>query len=311
MSNPGFKNNPLYTDITKLDHLSPQPVFSYNWNSGDGRWEPSAGGGVGGATTVDIGNLGELVSGLSLSVSGTFGGSGVSGLLTEISSAISAQSGTIVNIDRVDIQPWKLITKTVNQKIEEDFILMENIPDEERFGTYSGNTYGVDRFIMDDIYNTHYPNGRTNPSTPETGHPNYFILAEDADPNRGVQQDGTFHTDTAYALRYDNERASLINSYELKDFTELYDLGLAESVLLFNESYYPIQFHTIDESYDPNRTEDPENNNIMYLNPDTSVRIDSDEARKIYVKRPHTISGYTMKYTITYKQTGTSDVILE
>lgn len=311
MSNPGFKNNPLYTDITKLDHLSPQPVFSYNWNSGDGRWEPSAGGGVGGATTVDIGNLGELVSGLSLSVSGTFGGSGVSGLLTEISSAISAQSGTIVNIDRVDIQPWKLITKTVNQKIEEDFILMENIPDEERFGTYSGNIYGVDRFIMDDIYNTHYANGRTNPSNPETGHPNYFILAEDADPNRGVQQDGTFHTDTAYALRYDNERASLINSYELKDFTTLYDLGLAESVLLFNESPYPIQFHTIDESYDPNRTEDPENNNIMYLNPDTSVRIDSDEARKIYVKRPHTISGYTMKYTITYKQTGTSDVIIE
>ena len=85
---------------------------------------------------------------------------------------------------------------------------MENIPDEERFGTYSGNTYGVDRFIMDDIYNTHYANGRTNPSNPETGHPNYFILAEDADPNRGVQQDGTFHTDTAYALRYDNEKAT-------------------------------------------------------------------------------------------------------
>ena len=63
--------------------------------------------------------------------------------------------------------------------------------------------------------------------------------------------------------------------------------------------------------YDPTKTEDPENNNIMYLNPDTSVRIDSDEARKIYVKRPHTISGFTMKYTITYKQTGTSDVILE
>jgi hypothetical protein len=319
MSNPGnFSNNPLYTDITKLDHLSPQPVFTYSWNSGDGRWEPSAGGGGGfggngGITggSIDIGNLGELISGLSLTVSGSFGGVEVSGILSEISSGIAAQSGTIVNIDRVDIQPWKLITKTVNQKIEEDFILMENIPDEERFGTYSGNTYGVDRFIMDDIYNTHYENARTNPSTPETGHPNYFILAEDADPNRGVQQDGVFHTDTAYALRFDSEKASLINSYELKDFTELYDLGLAESVLLFNESPYPIQFHTIDESYDPNRTEDPENNNIMYLNPDTSVRIDSDEARKIYVKRPHTISGFTMKYTITYKETGTSDVIIE
>ena len=311
MPNPGFKNNPLYTDITKLDHLSPQPVFSYNWNSGDSRWEPSAGGGVGGGGSVDIGNLNDLISGLGGVISGGFGGLEVSGLLSSISSGIASQSGAVINIDRVDIQPWKLITKTVNQKIDEDFILMENIPDEDRFGTYSGNIYGVDRFIMDDIYNTHYANARTNPSVPETGHPNYFLLAEDADPNRGVQQDGTFHTDTAYALRYDNEKASLINSYELKDFTTLYDLGLAESVLLFNESPYPIQFHTIDESYDPTKTEDPENNNIMYLNPDTSVRIDSDEARKIFVKRPHTISGYTMKYTITYKQTGTSDIILE
>ena len=171
MSNPGFKNNPLYTDITNLDHLSPQPVFNYSWNSGDGQWEPST-----------VGSFGDL------------GGIEVSGLLSGV-------TGTILNFDRADIQPWKLVTKTVNQKIEEDFILMENIPDEERFGTYSGNRYGVDRFIMDDIYNTHYANGRTNPSVPETGHPNYFILAEDADPNRGVQQDGTFHTDTAYALR--------------------------------------------------------------------------------------------------------------
>ena len=113
-----------------------------------------------------------------------------------------------------------------------------------------------------------------------------------------------------YALRFDNEKASAVNSYELKDFTELYDLGLAESVLLFNESPYPIQFHTIDPTFDPEKTDDPENNNIMYLNSDTSVRIDSDEARKIFVKRPHTISGFTMKYTITYKETGLSDVII-
>jgi hypothetical protein len=311
MSNPGnFSNNPLYTDITKLDHLSPQPVFTYNWNTGDGRWEPSAGGGgsIGGGS-IDIGNLGDLISGLSGAISGGFGGIEVSGLLSSISSGIAAQTGTIVNIDRVDIQPWKLITKTVNQKIEEDFILLENIPEEDRFGTYSGDCYGVDRFIMDDIYNTHFANARTNPSTPETGHPDYFIHAEYTDTGRCVQQDGVFHTDTMYALRFDNEKASAVNSYELKDFTELYDLGLAESVLLFNESPYPIQFHTIDPTFDPEKTDDPENNNIMYLNGDTSVRIDSDEARKVFVKRPHTISGFTMKYTITYKETGVSDVI--
>ena len=41
MPTPGdFKNNPLYADISKLDHLSPQPNFSYKWNSLSGRWEP-------------------------------------------------------------------------------------------------------------------------------------------------------------------------------------------------------------------------------------------------------------------------------
>tara|TARA_Y100000022_G_C13232473_1_gene368113 strand:+ start:384 stop:1271 length:888 start_codon:yes stop_codon:yes gene_type:complete len=292
MSNPGnFSNNPLYTDITKLDHLSPQPVFTYSWNTGDARWEP-AGGGLGeGGGSVEISNLNELLSGLA----------------SGINLGSTSPTGQGINIDRADAQPWKLVTKTVNQKIEEDFILMENIPDEERFGTYSGNTYGVDRFIMDDIYNTHYENGRTNPSTPETGHPNYFILAEDADPNRGVQQDGTFHTDTAYALRYDNEEASLINSYELKDFTKLYELGLVDNITLLNESPYPIQFHTIDETYDSNKTTDPENNNILFLNSDTSVKINSDEASRIFIKRPHTISGFMMKYTLTYKETGLVD----
>ena len=295
MSNAGFKNNPLYTDITKLDHLSPQPVFTYSWNSGDARWEPAAGGlgGGGGGGALEISNLNELLSGLA----------------SGINLGSSSPTGQGINVDRADTQAWKLTTKTVNQKIEEDFILMENIPDEQRYGTYSGNTYGVDRFIMDDIYNTHYTNGRTNPSTPETGHPNYFILSEYADPNRGVQQDGVFHTDTQYALRFGNENASLINSYELKDFTELYELGLVDNITLLNESPYPIQFHTIDETYDPNKTTDPENNNILFLNGDTSVKINSDEASRIFVKRPHTISGFIMKYTLTYKETGLVDTI--
>jgi hypothetical protein len=313
MSNSGFKNNPLYTDITKLDHLSPQPVFSYNWNSGESRWEPAGAGGGGNlglaSGSIDIGNLSDLISGLSGSINVGLGGDVVSGLLSEISSGIASQTGAIVNIDRIDTQEWKLLTKTVNQKIEEDFILLENIPDSDRHGTYSGNTYGIDRFVMDDIYNTHFSNARTNPSTPETGHPDYFIHAEGTDPSRPQHSEGVFHTDTAYGLRQENDKASPINSYELKDFSELYDMGLAESVLIFNESPYPIQFHTIDETYDINRTDDPENNNIMYLYPDTSVQINSDEAKKVFVKRPHTISGYTVKYTVTYKETGTSDII--
>ena len=333
MSNPGFQNNPLYTDITKLDHLSPQPVFSYNWNSGDGRWEPAGGGGVGGGGgSVDISNLQELISGLTSGISGgldiglggeaidqlisglsgvSFGGEKVEELLSGIQSGIENQNQAVVNIDRIDTQPWKLITKTVNQKIEEDFLLMENIPDDARYGEYSGDCYGVDRYIMDDIYNTHFANARTNPSTPETGHPDYFIHEETIDTGRCIESNGVFHTDTMFGLRQESERASPINSYELKDFTQLYDLGLAESVLIFNESPYPIQFHTMDSSFDVNKTDDPENNNIMYLYPDTSVQINTDEARKVYVKRPHTISGYTVKYTITYKETGITDIIYE
>ena len=311
MPNPGFKNNPLYTDITKLDHLSPQPVFSYNWNSGESRWEPAGGGGSLGLASgsIDIGNLSDLISGLSGSISVGLGGDIVSGLLSEISSGIANQTGAVINIDRIDTQEWKLLTKTVNQKIEEDFILLENIPDDQRYGIYSGNTYGIDRFVMDDIYNTHFSNARTNPSTPETGHPEYFIHEESTNPNRPYHSEGVFHTDTSYGLRQENEKASPINSYELKDFSQLYDMGLAESVLIFNESPYPIQFHTIDETYDIKKTDDPENNNIMYLYPDTSVQINSDEAKKVFVKRPHTISGYTVKYTVTYKETGISDVI--
>jgi len=278
MANPGnFSNNPLYTDITKLDHLSPQPVFSYGWNSGENRWEPSAGGGLGGAVGGDV--------------------------LVELSSGIANLTGITLKSEPA----YKLITKTVNQKIEEDFILLEDIPDPIRVGTYSGYCYGVDRSIMDDIYNTHFDNGRTNPSTPETGHPDYFIHAEYTDPNRCVEQNGVFHTDTLYALRFDNEDASPINSYELKDFSQLYDSGLADSVTIFNESPYPIQFHTIDKTYDLDRPNDPENNNIMYLHADTAVTISSDEARRIYIKRPHTISGFTVKYNVTYKETGDSD----
>ena len=269
MSTAGFKNNPLYTDITKLDHLSPQPVFAYGWNIDSGRWEPSSelGGGA-----VDIGNINDLISGLS-------------GVLASPAESV----------------PQKLLTKTVNQKIEEDFILMENIPDEDRYGSISGNVYGQDRFIMDDLFNVHYENARTNPSTPETGHPNYFILAEETDPNRGVQQDGVFHTDTAHGLRFDNPRASLINSYELRDFSELYTSGLAESIVLFNEASYPLQFHTIDETFDYSDPLNPENTNIIFLDTDTSVSIQNNEAEKVYVKRQHTISGYTVKYNLIYR----------
>jgi hypothetical protein len=374
MSNAGnFQNNPLYTDITKLDNLSPQPTFAYNWNGDQARWEPaSSTSGVGSTSlenlddlisgfisglsgyntggsivsgNVNVSGLTEAISELSNSISGigSFSGeisiSGLSESISELSASISnigsfsgdlnvsglnesisglsdkisnlsglnesisGLSDKIANLSGINVNQepsFKLCTKTVDQKIEEDFILMESIPDSIRLGEYSGNCYGQDKSLMDDIFNTYYANARNNPSLPETGHPNYFIFPEDIDENRCIESKDAFHTDTQYALRFDNQDASLINSYELKDFGNLYESGLAESVTIYNDSPYPIQFHTLDKNYTFGEE------NIIYLYGDTSVTLTSDEAARIYVKRPHTISGFNVKYSITYKETGAS-----
>jgi hypothetical protein len=358
MSNPGdFKNNPLYTDITRLDHLSPQPTFSYFWNVQSGRWEPATSltldlgsGGFSGSFNAefDFSETNRLLSGISgqlsdvndtethrllSGISGELGEindaethrllSGISGELgkindTETHRLLSGVSGVLedlsisggtTHVNRADTQPWKLITKTVNQKIEEDFILMEDIPNNLRYGDYGENCYGQDKSIMDDILGNYNLNARLDRSTPETGHPDYFIHAEYIDTGRCVESTQVFHSDTRFAMRQENQKASLINSYELKDFNDLYQRGLVDNIQLYNESPYPIQFHTIDSTFDASKAFTPENDNLLYLFSDTAVKLNSDEAQKIFVKRPHTISGYTIKYSITYKSTGISDII--
>ena len=201
MSNPGFQNNPLYTDITRLDHLSPQPTFSYFWNTESGRWEPATslsldlGSGVFSGSfnaEFDFSETNKLLSGISGQLSDVNDTethrllSGVSGELENLSESLQnlSISGGSTQVNRADIQPWKLITKTVNQKIEEDFILMEDIPDSVRYGTYIGDCYGQDKSIMDDILGNYHLNARLDSSTPETGHPDYFLHAEYLDTGR-------------------------------------------------------------------------------------------------------------------------------
>ena len=406
---PGdFKNNPLYTDITKLDHLSPAPVFNYNWNKTSGFWQPAEPvsidvdnlelnidfsetnrllSGVSGELSnldvnVDFSETNRLLSGVSgeLSnidvnvdssetnrlLSGLSGElsnldvnvdssetnrllSGVSGELSnldvnvdfsETNKILSGMSGELSNI-HIDVeidsdteshrllsgisgelrntktskqsralsQPWKLRTKTVNQKFEEDFILLESIPDNLRYGAEEGSTYGKDKSIMDDIYGTHFNNARMSPNSPETGHPDFFIHSEYTPQNRGVEKFETFHSDTLFGLRQENVSASLINSYELEDFNSLYKRGLAHSVTIFNNSPYPIQFHTSDRRYDKEDLVTPENKDLIYLNSEIGVTINNDEAGRIFIKRPHTISGFSLSYSITYKETGIFDII--
>ena len=468
MANEDYKNNPLYNDITQLDHLSPQPTFSYEWNKASGRWEPAGGikidnidlsiepndvqthrllSGISGELSLsndiethrilsgisgelsrsnDIethrllsgisgelsrsndvethrllsgisgelssininveidsdleahrllsGISGELsnihidveidsdkethrlLSGVSGSlndmsselkgisgqlneiseelVEGTKGISGelveiseelvegthgISGELVGISGELVGISGELVGIsgELVDIwhqierrelyQPWKLRTKTVSQKIEEDFLLLESISDIKRYGIDTGNCYGKNRSLMDDVFGTYFENGRKNKSLLETGHPDYFIHAEYTDPNRCVDSKFCFHTDTEFGMRQENKSASLINSYELIDFNNLYERGLVESVVIHNESSYPIQFHTSERRLDNSEPVSPKTEDLIYLDIDMAVKIENDEAGRIYVKRPHTISGFSIKYAVTYKETGLYD----
>ena len=457
MKNPeDFKNNPLYTDITKLDHLSPSPSFNYSWSHDSGRWEPQSDifsgyidlsdthkillgisgtiqGFTGALSDINIGvnldqdteahrllsgisgslgnnNDGEthrLLSGISGSlgnnndgethrllsgISGAIGNnndlethrllsglsgelsnihigvdldhdtethrllSGISGELSNIHigvdldhdtethkllSGISSQlidikkgvdldsdsethtllSAVIAKLDNVGgslslcegtrrlYQPWKLRTKTVKQKIEEDFILMENISNEDRYGYSTGVTYGSDRSLFDDIYGTYFDNGRMNANTPEEKHPNHFIHAEYTDPNRGIDKSESFHTDTLFSIRQENVSASLINSYELEDFNEIYKRGHVDNVTIFNHSVYPIQFHTAERRLDDREPVSPKTEDLIFLDTDMAVKISNDEAGRIFVKRPHTISGFSVTYSITYKETGRYDVI--
>lgn len=467
MANGDYKNNPLYTDITQLDHLSPAPVFQYFWNKESGRWEPqgkieliaenldldleidlTSTNAILNGIADDVSNLSGYLSGINFNVSvdsdttthGLLSGisgalssldsnnadlethrllsgissglsdihidveidsdpethrllsgvsgelsrlkiddtethrllSGVSGELSNINiddtethrllsgvsgelsnididdsethrllSGISGElsnihvdveldsdtkthellSGVIeklddvgfdtdgITIDRKSAQPWKKRTKTVNQKIEEDFILMESIPESARYGTDSGSCYGINKNLMDDVFGTYFQNGRMNKSELETGHPDYFIHSECTPQDRCVSAFSTFHTDTEFSLRQENVSASLINSYELEDYNNLYERGLMDHIVIFNESSYPMQFHTADRRLNKNEPVSPKNEDLIYLDTDMAVRIDNDEAGRVFIKRPHTVSGYTVKYSIVYKVTGYDDII--
>ena len=186
---------------------------------------------------------------------------------------------------------------------------MEDIPENLRYGTDSGSCYGTNKNLMDDVFGTYFENGRMNKSELEIAHPDYFIHSEYTPQDRCVDSFSTFHTDTQFSLRQENVSASLINSYELEDYNNLYERGLMDHIVIFNESSYPIQFHTADRRLNKNEPVSPKNEDLIFIDSDMGVKIDNDEAGRIFIKRPHTISGYTVKYSIVYKVTGDNDVI--
>jgi hypothetical protein len=266
----------------------------------------------GSLSTVNDQETHRLLSGISGSLSQTSSDqethrllSGISGSLLEIS---SNQSKDFLDLKNTDLilsgisgeifkGNFTVISKTVHQKIEEDFILQENIPDTQRFGNSQEPSHASSENVFDAIFNTYYSSARNSPGMPETGHPDFFILNETASPDRAVNMQDVFHTDTEYALRFDNKISSRFNSYELQDFTNIYEKGNLQSLVIFNESAFPLQFHTINDPVEQNANE-----NYLYLYSNSAVELSSNEASRIFVKRPHTISGYTVKYILSYKE---------
>ena len=220
-----YSNNPLWTDITKLDHLSPSPGFGYQWNRESGRWEPDQSNlylhgisGEVGKSNIWLEGISGVLSNIRIGVDVDSDSishgllSGISGALLDlqgeslVSGSVNVSGGVLVSgevlvsgrvsIPRDNAQPWKLVTKTVNQHVEEDFIMLE-CSDEQRFED-TGRYYGVSLDIMDDIYGTYWDNGRRNPSDPETGQ--FFLLTEVSE-DRPKQRKYTFDTDAQYAFR--------------------------------------------------------------------------------------------------------------
>jgi hypothetical protein len=338
-----YSNNPLWTDITHLDHLSPQPGFGYQWNRESGRWEPDQTNlylhgvsgligvsnewlsGISGVLSNEIkigvdldadtethrllsGISGSLVADDDLDIETHRILSGISGQLSDIAGQ-SLVSGSVlvsgdVGLDRSETQQWKLVTKTVNQHIEEDFILLE-MPDSIRYED-TGRYYGTSVDIMDDIYGTYWNNGRRNPSDPETGH--FFVLHEVGDA-RDKQRKHTFDTDTQFAFTVEDSYTTgrPLHVHPLTDYNSLYERGLAENVTLINNSIYPIQVHSIPDHLTWQK--DSDKLEPFFLMDNQGVSIKNDEASKIFVKRPHVISGYDISYSITYKSTGIHDAI--
>jgi hypothetical protein len=173
-------------------------------------------------------------------------------------------------------------TDTFEEKIEADHILLE-APDSEVYGGDPAPEYGVNRDILDDLFNAQYKNGRDNPNTPEAGQ--FFMLDESAPSDRPKQRKYAFDTEAQYALKLDSFQGNLDGAQRLSD----HGLKNIQNVTILNDSIYPIKIYSSETNYKG-----------FYLYDGHSVSIDNTNASDIMIKREHLVSGFNVDYTITY-----------
>lgn len=164
------------------------------------------------------------------------------------------------------IKPRTDRTKIFNQKIDENFIILEttdelmSLPDQ-----------------CEDIF---------NPTTALKEVNQFFVLEEDIDSSHCPDRKFNFDTDTKYAMRLDSYSGDSGGFYDVYGHLE----NNSSDVFLINDTLYKIELRLdeIDQRVD---LEDGFNLSFNDLEQDNILSF----------KRNHTISGYTLKYIVESK----------
>jgi hypothetical protein len=164
------------------------------------------------------------------------------------------------------VKPRSDRTKIFNQKIDENFIILETTDELMRLPDQ-----------CEDIF---------NPATALKEVNQFFILEEDIDSAHCPDRKFNFDTDTKYAMRLDSYSGDAAGFYDVYGHLE----NNSSDIFLINDTLYKIelQLDGIDESV---QLEDGFN---LAFN-------DLEQDNILSFKRNHTISGYTFKYIVESK----------
>jgi len=164
------------------------------------------------------------------------------------------------------VKPRSARTKIFNQKIDENFIILETTDELMR---------PPDQ--CEDIF---------NPTTALKEVNQFFVLEEDIDEAHCAQRKFNFDTDAKYAIRMDTYSGDADGFYDVYGHLE----NNSSDIFLINDTLYKLELR-LDEVNERVQLEDGFNLSFNDLEKDNILSF----------KRNHTISGYTFKYIIEGK----------
>lgn len=158
-------------------------------------------------------------------------------------------------------------TKIYNQKIEEDIIILES-PD-------------VDFDVADDTCDDIFIPIPKNPESKQ-----FFVLTEDVPETRCYQRKFNFDTDQPYAIRMDQYSGDPLGYFHAYGHSK----NNSSNINIINDTYFKIKIRTSEEE------------DFLTIDDGFTATIDDVEKEDpVSIKRDHTISGYTLTYTVEGK----------